>query len=335
MKNKRHIQIKIWPEIINYYPAFIPFEKVVYSKENPIDLDFSNATEVKSSSLTLILIEILKIIRKSRSMKWIYREPENEVTANRVKELGLLALLYQNFATPTLFWDEALNNISKGTLVIENNGVKTISYPIHEFNFQNKTNEEKRKIVEEFREMLFEKLDFLFEKFTFKIHKLIQVITEMAKNSADHSYENAYFGLDINMLNNILEVEFVFGDMGIGINKNVRNAFLENPELDRLERAKHLGLVETYHFALTPGLTTKLNSKINRGIGMTIILDVSKDMGIELSVFDAESRGVLSRIKEIKIDDLRKNFYNLNKEAGFYYYGKLTQKIFSNDTIAP
>ncbi|MEO7489020.1 MAG: hypothetical protein ABIU77_18050 [Ferruginibacter sp.] len=321
----RHMHIKIWPETVSYLPAFIPFEKIDYTKSNPINIDFSNTVAVTSSGLTLVLLEILKVISKSNTKKWLYEEPIANDIALLINEIGLPSLLQKKLKFQTLFSLEWNKNPKEINLIQDDRSV--IHFPIYEFDYSNKSIEEKREAVNDFREYLFEKLKFLFDDYKFKINKLIQIFTEMAKNSADHSENNAYFGLDIFIHKSFFSIQFAFADMGIGINKNVRSYFLENPELQKAQRAKHLGLVETYHFALSPGKSTKPNSKINRGIGMTIILDVSKDLNINLSVFDAASRGILSKIEKVSHDDLRKIFYAMNKEVGFYYYGEL-KKVF-------
>ncbi len=91
-------------------------------------------------------------------------------------------------------------------------------------------------------------------------------------------------------------------------------------------RAKKLSLSDAYHYALSPGKTTRPNSKDNKGIGMSIIFDVARSINMNLSVFDALSRGLLSKAKDRTHVELRKVFYNTGNDVGFYYYGELMTK---------
>ncbi|MBL0151945.1 MAG: hypothetical protein IPP93_00015 [Chitinophagaceae bacterium] len=155
--------------------------------------------------------------------------------------------------------------------------------------------------------------------------KFIQILHEIAKNSADHTEQNAFFGLDINIKDENLVVKFSLGDLGVGINQNVRSV-LKDDESYKL-KDKHLAVTDSYNYALSMGFTSKPYSMVNRGIGMSTIFDLSKQINMKLSVFDAKSRGLLSNAKNISHVELRKVFYNVGFSVGFYYYGELVQKI--------
>jgi len=89
------------------------------------------------------------------------------------------------------------------------------------------------------------------------------------------------------------------------------------------EKEKHLALTDSYHYALQVGTTTKPNSKMNKGIGMSTIFNLSKQIEFNLSVYDAESRGFLSYAVTNSHVELRKIFYNIGFKVGFYYYGEI------------
>jgi len=103
---------------------------------------------------------------------------------------------------------------------------------------------------------------------------------------------------------------------------NVKNHLPE----EQLKRYEFWDLTQTYRFALSRGNTTKPDSINNKGMGMSLILDGAKEIGLELSVFDAESRGLLTEIESLTHSELRKNFYNIGRNIGFYYHGKLKAK---------
>ena len=80
---------------------------------------------------------------------------------------------------------------------------------------------------------------------------------------------------------------------------------------------------DAYHFALTRGFTTKPNNKNNKGLGMTIIREGSQGINMNISMFDAFSRCLLSSISKITHKELRKYFFPFTKDQTqpFYYYG--------------
>jgi hypothetical protein len=323
MKRQRHSPLKAWPEIVGFLPALLPFERNDNNKVNPLDIDLTNIKRVESQSLSILLIHLIKTINESKNRKWYLKEPDDKIIASNLYKLSFHEILNKKMHSQILIWDNKKKE-GQNAIIKEREKVNTnILFPIFELEFEKKT--QRRSVVESFREKLFEELDFLRIKYKFKVHVFIQIITEMAKNAADHSETNAYFGLDIFINDDSFQIKFAFGDLGIGINRNVRDTLKKQEST----RASHLGLVETYHFALTPGKTTKKSSVINRGIGMSIILDLSKELNLSLSVFDAESRGILSSIKDVTHSDLRRHFFHLGKgrSVGFYYHGEIIHKF--------
>ena len=153
------------------------------------------------------------------------------------------------------------------------------------------------------------------------ICQFIVVLTEMIKNSADHTDNEAFFGLDVVQENKKVAIHFVFGDMGLGIKKNIQT-YLATSVLKK-KRASHLSFSDAYHFALTQGCTTKPKSENNKGLGMTLIREGSQGANIDISMFDAYSRCLLSAITKITHEELRKFFYPFTKDQTqpFYYYG--------------
>ena len=65
----KQTHLKIWPEIVNYQPAIIPFDKTNDQKENSVHIDFCNCNKVDSAGLTLLIVNLIKIFKK-RSMLW-------------------------------------------------------------------------------------------------------------------------------------------------------------------------------------------------------------------------------------------------------------------------
>jgi len=320
---RRRIQIKIWPELTGYLPAIIPFDRMDKAKSNPIDIDFSNLSTIESSSLNLILIKLIKISTFIKDRDWDIKF-SNYANINKIiLEIGFLELLKSVMPTNKLFLSTEYlqkKDFADATIKSDEN-IK--SYPIYEIDFSKES--DRRVSIEKFKDYLVSELQELYPKYKIKVNKLIQVLHEIAKNSADHTDQNAYFGMDICISKEKVVLKFSFGDLGEGINQNIRRVLENNPSYK--DKVKHLAITDSYNFALSMGFTSKPYSLMNRGIGMSTIFDLSKQINLKLSVFDAESRGLLSEAKNISHVELRRVFYNIGFSVGFYYYGELTHFI--------
>lgn len=314
-------QIKIWPEIQGYLPMIVPWQGVE-NNESDLFIDFSNCKSVYSSSLTPLLIRIIKLIIQKKNRKW---ETHNEIISEpflKIINLNFFNILDYYELNTSMFWnkDFSIYNFQK----IKERNITTIevhSIPIYHINIENYT--VRREVLKTFRKEINILLAPYFENYDFNITQLILILNEILKNTADHTSTNAFFGMDVLFTSSqMIEINFAIGDLGVGINMNVKNHLPE----EQLKRYEFWDLTQTYRFALSRGNTTKQDSINNKGMGMSIILDGAKEIGLELSVFDAESRGLLSEIESLTHSELRKNFYNVGRNIGFYYHGKLKAK---------
>lgn len=197
-----------------------------------------------------------------------------------------------------------------------------ISFPIYEIDY-NKY-EIRRKALHDLKSWVYDNLYMYYDDYDFILPQLASIINEIAKNGADHTTHNAYIGMDvsINHPNNTIKISFSIGDLGIGINQNIRNHASD----DIKKRLDNWDLTQTYREALSPGFTTKKESKDNKGMGMSLILDGAQGMNLNLSVFDANSRGILNLISTLVHSEIRKNFFNIGKDTGFFYFGEIEAK---------
>jgi hypothetical protein len=210
---------------------------------------------------------------------------------------------------------------SKKPIEREFNGYTMQSYPIYPLRFTNYTT--RRDVSDLFKKWLLDVIVPLGDRYHFHANQFIFILYEMAKNSADHTKDDAFFGLDFISKNDSFELRFCFADLGEGIKMHVQR----NLPPERAGRAPKLDLVETYYYALKYGYTSNPFSNNNKGFGMTAILDGCQGLGIELSVFDAQSRGFLTCITDNHSHaQLRKAFYRVGVQTGFYYYGVLKLK---------
>lgn len=313
----RTIQIKIWPEIIGQFPAVISNERIAKTKENDFVLDLSNLLKVDSTGLTMLLLNLIKLVDSVKDKKWQIIYPNDINIDSLIRKMQLYKLLVTKVPNENLFWQKELEQEKIIEPYIINMDAEIKMFPIYEISLYQNLNP--RVEVDKFKEYLISQLYFLQENYDFELNVFIQMLVEMAKNSADHTNDNAYFGLDLIETKNIIKLQFAFGDLGIGVNQSVRDFIKEDNKFNNKE--KHLALTDAYHYALQIGNTTKTNI-LNKGIGMASIYSLSKQINMNLSVYDATSRGLLSSAKNTTHTELRKVFYSLGSKVGFYYYGE-------------
>ncbi len=315
-------QIKIWPEIDGLLPIITPWQNVE-NRDNDVFIDFSNCQSVYSSNLVLLLIRIIKLlVYKKNNRKW---ESHDEIVSNTFKniiDLNFFNILELYETNISMFWNKEFSKRSEQIIVHKNKYNNEIhSFPIYHVEIDSFN--ERREVLNSFRRNFNKLLAPYYDNYNFNLSQLTLILNEILKNSADHTDSNAFLGIDIEFINEKeIEILIGVGDLGVGINMNIKNHLPE----DQLKRYEFWDLTQTYRYALSKGGTTKMDSINNKGMGMSIILDGARELGMNLSVFDAESRGLLTKIKSLSHSDIRRNFYNTGRTVGFYYHGSLKAK---------
>jgi hypothetical protein len=313
-------QCKIWSDCVGYLPALVPIDD---NKGQGVNIDFTNCKEVQSTALTILLVRILKILKKSASHGWNSTNSDDINIFEIVKKLGFFEILSYEYNQYTDLFNPQVEvgNFAGAEFPINQQaqGYIVKSFPIYPLNLTK--SHPRRATVELFKKWLLNVLQPIGDKFLFNSNQLIQVLYEMGKNSADHTDADAFFGMDLIVFKNFFELHFCFADLGEGIKQHVQR----NLPPEKAKRNPHWSLYESYHHALKYGYTSNPSSRDNKGFGMTFILDACSGIGIELSVFDAKSRGLLTCILQDAPSHaiLRKSFYNVGVNTGFYYYGVL------------
>lgn len=321
MKSK---QIKVWPELVSYLPSVSPFRGMTKSN-HCLNIDFSGCREITSTGLTFFLIRLLKFMLDGPTDRgW----ETNNHSKNHIFDMAIKLAFFNH-----------LNNYfgkNRSMFGLETNFEGPFNKPIEHFCFYNretlsfpvyclKFNDHyghRRDLLKYFKKDLKDKLTFLEKEYHIHINQLIIILTEMAKNSADHTSDNAFLGIDIVKYpeKKLVALHFVFGDLGNGIKQHIEENL---PPNIREKRSPHYSLYECYYWALKHGYTSNPSSGENKGIGMSLILDGAKGINLNLSVFDVYSRGVLSTLSKNTHEEIRKHFYPFSREAnqGFYFYG--------------
>jgi hypothetical protein len=160
----------------------------------------------------------------------------------------------------------------------------------------------------------------LRKDYLFHHTQLVWILIEMAKNSADHTDNDAYFGMDVTVspTRDQMMLTFAFGDLGVGIKQHIQNYYSKTLK----KRIPHFSIYEAYYVAVQPGFSTGAGG-VNKGVGMSLILEGAKGMNLSLSVFDAKSRGLLNCLNGRSHSEIRRVFLDLDTKVGFYYFGKL------------
>lgn len=326
-KQKKDEKIKIWPEIIGLYPAIVPLSDIKNKKDNSILVQFAGLSESDSTGLSFLLCQLLKIFKKIDSRSFGFEDIQLIPTYETISKLGFFNIINKHLPYKDLFLsvpDAQL--ISKIEYIKE--GFKKVSFPIYHLDYS--IQQEPRHVVDDFIEWLSNILEEPIRLgFKFKRNAFVQMLNEIAKNSEDHTDDNAFFGIDfINLSSNNLKITFSFCDLGRGIHINIKEYLRDHPEAFNgrfRNKHNHLSLTDVYHIAMgVNNSCPKNDTGRNRGLGMSIIHQCSVDLGLKLSVFDANSRGLLSELTLMTHEDIRKYFFNLGKSTGFYYYGELT-----------
>lgn len=318
--------LKIWPELINYQPAILPFDKINDSKENSIHLDFNNCLNADSTGLNLLLIDLIKLFRRGNKRNWSIDIPDNFIK-DYLRQSGFIDIVTKYSGEYELSidnnFDDTLVGSSSDVIIVENE--KTItSYPIYHIDFE-KFNQ-RRDAMEVVRKMFSKRIKDVFLEFDLKPHFFLAIIQELVKNSADHTEEDAFIAVDliINESRTSFKLQFSYGDLGLGIHDSIKKFILENdPKF--AQRVAKMALSDSYQYALKTGFTTKQSSTRNKGMGMTLILEASHALNLNLSVFDANSRAILSKLYENSHAEIRKVLYDTGRSVGFYYYGEMNK----------
>ena len=334
--NEEKNTIKIWPYLDDISQAIIPYSSKYLNNKWVVNLNFSEVRRAKSSILAITLSKIVsELANKNYSFK--LTTPENKYIESILQDSGFFSILddylkFPNNVIVNLF--ETIENpyIKRNPQIFssldEKTNIRTTFFPIFHLKY-NPNNE--RGAVEEFSNWLDDNVLCVLDKYNVQSDILYSVLTEIAKNSQDHTENDAFFGIDIieNLNTNSGEFLFSCSDMGNGISKTVRKFLKENPQENlRPDAWKHFSFTDCYKWAFTTGRSSSKNTRKNKGIGMTMIIDGTYNTNMDLSVWDAESMMLVPKSlhffpESLSHTELRKKVFNTRNEVGFYYYGRL------------
>jgi hypothetical protein len=317
-KNQKATKIKAWPDLIDYLPSLPVLReasRTEKTQKSSIEVDFGSVRAVSSTGVAVFLLRFLRFLGK-RKNPYI----QHDCPASIRQKLESL----QTFVHLSNMAGSQEGLLIKEDTIAKDTSEKIISMPVYRLRFDDQEN--RRGSLKNFKHWLLKQFIELEKTYSIKTNGLIMFFLEMAKNTADHADSEGLFGMDITPLDvSCSKLSFAFGDLGIGIKQHIEQNL--PPEYE--QRREHMSLYEAYKLALTPGYTSNRKTGMNAGHGMSIIIDCAGDLGVDLSIFDAASRGLLSNLDPGKLSHaaVRRIFHNVGHDVGFFYFGecKLTK----------
>ena len=312
-------KIRVWPELVEYLPALAvltdPRRSGALAAE--VELDFAAVRDVSSSGLAVFLLQLCRLLGTQRSV--LVRHDASPPVRARLDELGwssfLLSLRGRESRQSELFQEPRLLEMP----ILLASGVHSL--PVYHLRFSETS--VRREAVRAFLNFLQREISLIAEFASVETNGMIMLLNEIAKNTADHANADALFGMDVfTQLDGSHRVSFVFGDLGVGIKSHIE----QNTTEEESKRLRHMSLYEAYRLALKPGYTSSGGAGVNKGHGMSIIIDCASTLGLHLSVFDAWSRGILSALPDLHSHShaaIRRVFRTIGHDVGFFYFGEL------------
>lgn len=353
----RDTRLTLWPEQTAYYPLLTSWTDI----KNKTVLDFSECLGVHSCGLAstlLMTLFIFKVIPKHEVIKEVNliklqdNEPnlfsnfniDNEVDTSTKLESNIqqkiktivrnkndnlmqdcIALNFFSLIKDFLNEDcqrEYCRESNLNSKPIKNNyfHLNTESYPLYRFNFIDQKKDRRDSLLSFCKHWtpIFRQLS---TNYAFNWNQVLSILYEIAKNSADHTDDDAYMGIDIIKSKESAKICCIIGDLGAGIYEGIRNSLIEENPL----RKGKTGFSEAYRAALKKGFTTKKNKKRNKGFGMSFIVNNSIAVGANTSIFDVKSRLILSSLEPISKrepphNEIWRISHRMDGKKPFFYY---------------
>jgi hypothetical protein len=333
--NPEKNSIKIWPYLDDISQAIIPYSSNHLSPnvEMVINIDFSAVKRISSSGAAIALMKLISIPKRNRNRLFKLVTPEDENIEKYFHSSGFFAIANDYFQFNKYIGNifeqgksTVINEKTENYVIInEQQNLKITSFPIFRLKYNPK---DERESVNLFSDWLDDNILSILDNYRVKIDVLFSVLTEIAKNSQDHTGSDAFWGIDIveNLRTKTGEFIFSCSDMGVGILQQVRMFLKETPQDGlRPEAWKHLSLIDAYKWAFTLGNTS--GKTTNKGIGMTMIIDGAYNLSMDLSIWDANSMMFIPKSlfffpESLNHEELRKRAYYTKNKVGFNYYGR-------------
>jgi len=320
--------LKAWPEIEEFAPLLtLPSAA---SKPTPFfNIDFTECVSVNSCGLTAFMLKIMQYAKRFKEgTSWIPIGLDNDsvLQKDNIVNLNFFAPIISSLHDP-IFRAEYISS-NKNPIISEVFGATRLSFPLVYINFTG--GDDRREIGTNLvKQIFFKRLEEYVQMYKINNMQFLVILIELVKNTADHTESDAILGFDLFKTNDSIKINFLYGDLGVGIMRHIRR-YLKQKDDPRWE---NISFADAYYIACNKGWTSKPNNKKNLGMGMSTVIEFAKTMNMRLSVFDASSRGLLSDFDVINTPDIgfqidspshrriRRKFFNYSIRNPFCYFG--------------
>jgi hypothetical protein len=152
-----------------------------------------------------------------------------------------------------------------------------------------------------------------------------QILHEILKNSIDHSLNQAVLAMKIEDIGIDQKLTFLHCELGIGIVKTVRAYLGQAATQEHLTLSQKGDISALLHWAFNPGNSSRPESSVNAGLGLSTIRAAAKGGGIRVSLFDAQSAVYINKLpKSFSHGAIRKALYSVHPPPCFMYMGHTT-----------
>ena len=299
--------LRSMPTLCGFFPMFQDFE---IRNSNQLTLDMSHVQRVDAVGLTIFASNLLHAIgeRELRDVKLHY--PTDKRTTHQMHNLAVPAILGRNglldpqsdlWANRDFGTDESIKGTAQCLIEIRNIGATGRDRQLHVARSQLKT--------------------FFAQNGGWFVNQsqIILMLMEMIKNTLDHTNHNALLGITINFNgDNPTCLEFAYCEQGPGLSQILREALRDIFP----SRAKKASFADLIHWALRAGNSTKRGNGVNHGIGLTMITQGARSLGMALSMIDAQSMVSLAHLPtEPAHTTVRSAISKVARQGCFTYVG--------------
>ncbi len=328
MSTRKPTRIKTWPELESYLPLLMRLPNKRSDPEHSVGIDFSRARKIEMTALSCFIMRVLRYLKEQKvTTRIVIEKPVHALPAKLLTASNFEFLINKYNPFPI---DETVNDLfseaptnSLSPIEYGHLGANYVAFPLLYLPFS--SNLDRREAVAQFEYQVHEWIAPIVKN-RINLPQFLMVLKEISKNSADHIDGDAVFGMDIKLFDkHSFVLQFAYSDSGPGIHQGIWTRLAEQV---KQTRERHKGISESYVYALRNGFSTKRGNGLNMGIGMSMIMEGAKKLGLDLSVFDAESRGLITEIKEATHKEVRRSFFVVSPNLGFTYYGRM---VYGND----
>lgn len=310
-KPQRHgkpTSLRAMPVLCGFFPMYQDFS---IRDTGQLSLDLSCVQRIDAVGINLFLSNLLHALGTHNFRDFRLIRPTDAHANEQMLILNVPAILARNRLDyhPELEFSRVANeakrvrNISQCMLEVVNNGASERDAQLHSARTSLKA--------------------FFKENGGWSVNQsqLLLVLTEMIKNTLDHTEHDALLGIVIQFKDDVpSSIDFSYCEQGPGLSKTLREKVRGMPGLQA--RGAKASLADLIHWALKPGNSTKKGNGINYGVGLTMITEGARSLGMSLCMIDAQS---LLSLDQLPADPahatLRRAFSKVARQGCFTYTG--------------